>query len=346
MALCRVHAMAPGSRSTAVTRAPGCSCAIASARAPEPLPRSTTIGPSSAGQPVERPAGQLLGLRPGHEDAGADGELEVAERGAAGQVLQRHAVGPLLEERAEPGGVVAIGTSSRVSSRPRGDAQDVGEQQFGVHPRRLDPGVGEPAGGVGQQRPDVQEPAASSSAVCAVDQRVDDGVEVAVDDLVEVVRLVADAVVGDPVLREVVGAHPLAAVHRAHLAAPLVAAVASASSRAAASSRERSTRSADSRFCSWLFSFCELTTMPLGRWVIRTAESVDNSRAALIIERGTRIAISGLSSGSIVSPWMAPSRLEVVIFDDNVIIPPAQSLVDADVPVGTANTFCNVTTPP
>src|SRR3712207_8965236 len=29
-----------------------------------------------------------------------------------------------------------------------------------------------------------------------------------------------------------------------------------------------------SRFCSWLFSFCELTTMPVGRWVIRTAESV------------------------------------------------------------------------
>ena len=33
-------------------------------------------------------------------------------------------------------------------------------------------------------------------------------------------------------------------------------------------------RIACSRFCSWLFSFWQLTTMPVGRWVIRTAESV------------------------------------------------------------------------
>ena len=33
-------------------------------------------------------------------------------------------------------------------------------------------------------------------------------------------------------------------------------------------------RSACSLFCSWLFSFWQLTTMPVGRWVIRTAESV------------------------------------------------------------------------
>ena len=33
-------------------------------------------------------------------------------------------------------------------------------------------------------------------------------------------------------------------------------------------------RIADSLFCSWLFSFWQLATMPVGRWVIRTAESV------------------------------------------------------------------------
>ena len=33
-------------------------------------------------------------------------------------------------------------------------------------------------------------------------------------------------------------------------------------------------RIACSRFCSWLFSFWQLTTMPVGRWVMRTAESV------------------------------------------------------------------------
>jgi len=38
--------------------------------------------------------------------------------------------------------------------------------------------------------------------------------------------------------------------------------------------RARSTRSAFSRFCSWDFSSCMETTMPDGRCVSRTAESV------------------------------------------------------------------------
>ena len=48
----------------------------------------------------------------------------------------------------------------------------------------------------------------------------------------------------------------------------------SAASWAAWSSRERRMRRACSLFCSWLFSFCIATTIPVGRWVIRTAESV------------------------------------------------------------------------
>src|SRR5580700_8794149 len=52
-------------------------------------------------------------------------------------------------------------------------------------------------------------------------QRVDHRVEIAADDLVEVVGLVAHAVVGDAVLREVVGADPLGPVHGPDLAAPL-----------------------------------------------------------------------------------------------------------------------------
>ena len=39
-------------------------------------------------------------------------------------------------------------------------------------------------------------------------------------------------------------------------------------------SRARSIRIACSRFCSWERSFWQETTMPVGRWVIRTAESV------------------------------------------------------------------------
>src|SRR5580700_9329796 len=51
-------------------------------------------------------------------------------------------------------------------------------------------------------------------------ERVDHRVEVTVYDLVQVVGLVAHSVIGDAVLREVVGTDPLRAVHRAYLAAP------------------------------------------------------------------------------------------------------------------------------
>src|SRR2546429_635684 len=52
-------------------------------------------------------------------------------------------------------------------------------------------------------------------------QRVDHPVQVPVDDLVQVVGPVAHAMIGDAVLREVVGADAFRPVHRAHLAAPL-----------------------------------------------------------------------------------------------------------------------------
>ena len=49
---------------------------------------------------------------------------------------------------------------------------------------------------------------------------------------------------------------------------------AAASASASACSRDRSTSIARARFCSCERSFWQLTTMPVGRWVIRTAESV------------------------------------------------------------------------
>src|SRR5215467_8065210 len=54
-----------------------------------------------------------------------------------------------------------------------------------------------------------------------IDQGGDDRVEVAVDHLIEVVRLEADAVVGNPVLRIVVRPDPLRPVNRHDLAATL-----------------------------------------------------------------------------------------------------------------------------
>ena len=85
-------------------------------------------GAVEPGQPLERPAGQQLGLRPRHEDAGADGELQVAEGRPPGEVLQRHAVGALVEQRGEPGGVVvrrrrpAVSRAGRGTPRGRGRA--------------------------------------------------------------------------------------------------------------------------------------------------------------------------------------------------------------------------------
>ena len=70
------------------------------------------------GQPLQRPAGELLGLRPRHEDPGADRQLEVPERRPAGEVLQRHAVGPLVDSVPNRT-ATSSGTSTSVSSRPR-----------------------------------------------------------------------------------------------------------------------------------------------------------------------------------------------------------------------------------
>ncbi len=113
------------------------------------------------------------------------------------------------------------------------------------------------------------------AAALVGDQRVDDLVELAGQDLVELVEVEVDAVVGDPVLLEVVGADLLGPAAAAHLVAAGVGQLgASGGPARALSSRARSTCRALARFWIWLFSSCMATTMPVGRWVMRTAESV------------------------------------------------------------------------
>ena len=87
---------------------------------------------------------------------------------------------------------------------------------------------------------------------------IEQGVEIPVEHLVEIVRLEVDAVVGDPVLGEVVGADPFAAVHGSDLAGPV----------------GRCIGLARALFCNWERSFWQVTTTPVGRCVMRTAESV------------------------------------------------------------------------
>jgi hypothetical protein len=81
-------------------------------------------------------------------------------------------------------------------------------------------------------------------------------------------------VVGDAVVREVVGADLLAAVDGADLRARARRCPWRLLLEASASSRRAARASPASRFCSWLFSFCIATVTPVGRWVMRTAESV------------------------------------------------------------------------
>ena len=166
-ALWRVHSIAPGSRSTAVTRAPGCSCAIDSAMAPGSAAQVDDDRPVGPAEPLERPAGELLGLRPGHEDAGADRQLEEAERRPAGEVLQRHAVGPLVDQRAEPDGDVVRDVDQGeqpAAGDARGRRRAAARRPPAATRRRP-----RPAGGRRRRAGtrSVQEPAASSSAVCA-----------------------------------------------------------------------------------------------------------------------------------------------------------------------------------
>ena len=108
---------------------------------------------------------------------------------------------------------------------PQPDLEDVGEEQVGVALGRGDPGRAQPV------RRDPTRRARAHSGLqgrqagghVGLDARVEHRREVAVEHLVEVVGLVAGAVVGDPVLGEVVGPDPLRAVDRADLGASRIA---------------------------------------------------------------------------------------------------------------------------
>ncbi len=117
--------------------------------------------------------------------------------------------------------------------------------------------------------------AREASGLVGVDRGLNHGAKRAFEHLVKVVRLVARAVIRDAVLGVVVGADALGAVNGAHLR---LAHVARLGVGRLASARRASARagcgSADSLFWSWLFSFWQLTTMPVGMCVRRTAESV------------------------------------------------------------------------
>ncbi len=86
-------------------------------------------GPAGGEHPaglLDRPAGQQLGLGAGHEDAGPDPQLHVAEVREAGQVLQRLAGGAAGTSSSyaatRPGSTSSTSTAGRGWCRARGPA--------------------------------------------------------------------------------------------------------------------------------------------------------------------------------------------------------------------------------
>ena len=313
-------------------RVPGrhSSVGAASAIAAEPVPRSTTTG--TGGPPTARASTahcrRFLGLGPRDEHTGPDRELQVAERRPTGQMLQRDAGAPRERpgRRNLAGGWVEDGQAGQAASVPE---QVRGEQLLGVGSGLVTPasdsrpgrGARRPpasTGAIGARPPDGA-PARQGLGGRGVGARTID-VELAVEHLVEVVGLEPDAVVGDPVLRVVVGADPLAAVDRADLLAGaggvLVRRVGLLRLQ---SSRARRIRSACSLFCSWLFSFWQDTTVPVGRCVMRTAESVvltlcppgpEDRKTSMRRSPGSMCTSTSCASGNTSTPaalvWIRP----------------------------------------
>ena len=79
-----------------------------------------------AAQDVEGGLDEDLGLGPRHEDAGADREGQVAEGGAAGEVLQRHPAGALVDE-----GRVGVGRLASAEHQEPARLRDVQPQGVG-----------------------------------------------------------------------------------------------------------------------------------------------------------------------------------------------------------------------
>ena len=112
---------------------------------------------------LDRPAGEQLGLGARDEDAGADGQLDVAERGGAGQVLERLTRGPAREQ-----GVVrrdlALPHLADHRQAPARDAEHVGQQDRGVVGGTVDPGRVQSRGGRPEQLPRPHRSSASRRA--------------------------------------------------------------------------------------------------------------------------------------------------------------------------------------
>ena len=106
------------------------------------------------------------------------------------------------------------------------------------------------------------------------DQRIDRGLQPALHDFRQLVIGESDAVIGEAILRKVVGADLFAPVAASHLAAPFLRQRLLLAFHLDFINRARRTRMPFSRFLICDFSSWQLTTVLVGRCVMRTAEYV------------------------------------------------------------------------
>src|ERR1700691_1646698 len=216
--------LASGSPSTACTLALGTSWAMDRAMAPDPVPRSPAPGSAtfmarsrSIAQPVIPSVSGRGTNTPGPTSSSRYRKYAWPVMCCSGSRAARRAISDQNRASKAVSGTVcssprrtrctlaAISSASARGDSPPASASRAAASATSSSSRLIiagDPGIqlrGQVRGG----------------------QRVDHPVEITVDDPVQVVGPVAHAVIGDAVLREVVGADPFGPVHGADLAAPL-----------------------------------------------------------------------------------------------------------------------------
>ena len=260
-------ASASAELSMPVTTAPGCSSAIASAIAPEPVPTSSTRGRSSACDEREGALDEDLRLGPRDQRPPVDGQRQPAEPPLAEHVLERLAPGAA---RHEPACGVELGRSQRRDRAPCRARSARGPVAFASRRSASSRGVSDPfAARCSVERRSTSEtvsetvsapgsslaptPALASCAgglereppILGLD-RLRELLEIAVEDLVEPVHGQLDPVIGEPVLGEVVGADLLGPLAGADLQLPRRRELRPAASRAPARTAARGARASPS----------------------------------------------------------------------------------------------------
>ena len=227
-ARCRIATASAASEiSVATTRAAGHSSASVIAMHPLPVPTSTTTGGrlrSGSGRLAcrhgERFLDDELGLRPRNQDVGRDAKRPAVELALAGEVGDRLARGAPRDQRRDGAPRSPAGAFARRDSRASAPspAEVPAREQRGVaaalalvrgRPRRA---AGSPSA----------TPTRSTASACRLRARVelvDESSRSPSSASVELVHREVDAVVGDAVFLEVVGADLLGALAGADLAA-------------------------------------------------------------------------------------------------------------------------------